>query len=335
MTSEPAGRVHHDAITDVPGLKVGHWSDFAAAKGCTVVLCEKGAVAAIDIRGGAASTRATDSMRSGMLVQEAQGVVLTGGSAYGLDAVGGVMRWCDERGIGFEVGGTRVPIIAGAVIFDLSIGRADIRPGVEAGYAAAENATDGPVAEGSIGAGTGATFAKALGGDLRLKGGIGSASEALSDGFVVGAIVVVNAIGSVVDSSTGRIVGGPRGEAGEFLDARAILNGPVHVEEGASTTPAVVATNATLTMVQTARLATSAHDGMARAIVPAHTSGDGDLVFGLATGDLDLAAPMDQVRLELAAALAVERAIVKAVRSATSLAGTPSLTDWLQTKDRS
>jgi L-aminopeptidase/D-esterase-like protein len=318
-----------DAITDVPGIKAGHWTDLEAATGCTVVLCEKGAVGGVDVRGAAPGTHETDALRPGHSVATTNAILLTGGSAFGLASVAGVMRWCEEHGIGITYGGQTIPIVSGAVIFDLNVGRADVRPGLDAGYAACVAAKDGTIDEGSIGVGTGASVAKLMGGGRSLKGGVGTASEATDDGIVVGALVAVNAVGDVIDSRDGSVVAGPRGKDGAFVDTTEALRRGTQRPGEANTTIGVVATNVRLNKEQTNRLATIAHDGLARAIRPVHTSGDGDTIFALATGDLELPAePRRIIALEALAALAVERAIVKAVLAATSLAGVPSVTEW-------
>jgi L-aminopeptidase/D-esterase-like protein len=320
-----------DAITDVAGLKVGHWTDRRGATGCTVVICEKGAMPGVDVRGAAPGTRETDLMRPGAFVQTVHAVLLTGGSAFGLDAASGVMRWCEEHGIGLTFGGSTIPIVPAAVLFDLGIGRRDARPNAEAGYAACEAARPRAVREGSVGAGTGLTVAKTGGPGTSLKGGIGTASEELPGGVVAGALVAVNAVGEVVDSRDGEIVAGPRDlDAGGFKDTlAAIRRGAPNGQPGTNSTVAVVATNARLTKEQANRLATLAHDGFARAIRPVHTQGDGDTVFALATGEVPLPERTGIRALEAFAPLAVERAILKAVRAATSLAGVPSARAWL------
>ncbi len=352
-----------DAITDVPGIRVGHWTDRRAATGCTVVLCTNGAVGGVDVRGAAPGTRETDLLRPENLVQEVHAVLLTGGSAMGLDAASGVMRYLREHGYGFHLGPHTVPIVPAAVLFDLGVGR-EQWPDAEAGYRAARGATRGNVAEGSVGAGTGATIAKLTGPDRRLKGGLGTASERLHTGVIVGAIVAVNAVGIVRDFSTGQVVAGVR-DLGEtpvrrgrrpqpFIDVDAFLRtgrawpqsvdsampqgrpeepldvaeGAEGTEPGASTTIAVVATNARLTKVQANRLATVCHDGFARAIWPVHTRGDGDTIFVVATGEVDVEGA-GILALEAMASRAVERAIVRGVRLATGLAGVPSVSEWL------
>ena len=320
-----------DAITDVPGIKVGHWTDRRAATGCTVVLYEPGAMPGVDVRGAAPGTHETDLLRPGYAAQALHAVVLTGGSLFGIASIAGVVRWCEEQGVGIVFGRQRIPIVSGAVVFDLNTGRPDVRPTSDSGYAAAVAAKAGRVAEGSVGAGTGATVAKLMGANRSLKGGIGTASEALDDGIVVGAIVAVNAVGDIVDSRDGSIVAAPRGESDAFLDTMAGLRAGSRrqanaVSEG-NTTIGVVATNAKLTKEQANRLATIAHDGFARAIRPVHTSADGDTVFAMATGEVDIS-PGRIIALEAFAALAVERAIVKGVLAAKSLAGVPSVSEW-------
>ena len=320
-----------DAITDVPGIRVGHWSDRRAATGCTVVLCEKGAVGGVDVRGGAPGTRETDLLRPGTLVQGIHAVLLTGGSAWGLDAAGGVMRYLEEKGVGWAFGGGPVPVVVGAVLYDLRLGRGDVRPDAEAGYRACRAAKAGAVAQGSVGAGTGATVGKALGMERCLKGGLGTASESLPSAageLVVGALVAVNSFGEVVDPASGQVIAGPRAEGGGFVGTVDILRGAEQAPWGGeSTTLAVVATNARLTKEYACRLASVAHDGLARAIRPLHTMGDGDVVFTMATGDVALE-PMRYPALEALAAQAVERAVLKAVREARGLAGVPSAAEW-------
>jgi len=319
-----------DAITAVPGLRVGHWTERRAATGCTVVLCEAGAVAAVDVRGGAPGTRETDVLRPGNLVDRVHGVLLSGGSAFGLDAATGVMRFLEERGVGFPTPGGPVPIVVGAVLYDLSIGRADVRPDADAGYAACRAARAGRFAQGSVGAGTGATVGKALGPARAVKGGVGSAAEVLPGGVVVGALAAVNCFGEVVEPDTGRVLAGPRDEKGGFAGTLDVLRpsakGPSSPLFGATnSTIGVVATNARLTHEQAYRLAVMAHDGLARAVRPAHTLVDGDVFFALATGAGEATANV--IALGALAARAVERAIMRGVTEARGLAGVPALRD--------
>jgi L-aminopeptidase/D-esterase-like protein len=268
-------------------------------------------------------------MRPGFTGAAVHAVTLSGGSLFGLASVDGVVRWCEEHGIGAQFANRCIPIVSGAIIFDLNIGNGDVRPDSAAGYKAAAAAKAGRVAEGSVGAGTGATVAGLLGQDRRLKGGLGTASEEIGGGIVIGALAVVNAVGEVVDSRNGRVVAGPRGEPGEFLDTlkglrRGARSAP---EPGQATTIGVVATNAKLTKEQTNRLAAIAHDGLARAIRPAHTMVDGDTIFALATGERELGTGR-MLQLEAFTPGVFERAILKAVLAATSLAGVPSASEW-------
>ncbi|MCJ7510623.1 MAG: P1 family peptidase [Dehalococcoidia bacterium] len=318
-----------DAITAIPGLSVGHWTDRRAATGCTVVLCEGGAVAAVDVRGGAPGTRETDLLRPGNLVERVHAVLLSGGSAFGLDAAAGVMRYLEEQGVGFPTPGGLVPIVVGAVLYDLSIGRSDVRPDAAAGYAACQAAKGGRISQGSVGAGSGATVGKVLGMERAVKGGIGTASEGAVGDIIVGALVAVSCLGEVVDPDSGRILAGPRDEKGGFLSTLDILRRrPASALAGGFTNSiiGVVATNARLNRVQAYRLAVMAHDGLARAVRPAHTLVDGDAFFALATGATEAAA--DLTALGALAARAVERAIVRAVTEARGLAGVPSLAEW-------
>lgn len=323
QTTTPQG------LTAVDGLKVGHHTLSSRPTGCTVVLAEKGAVAGVDVRGAAPGTRETDLLEPMNTVQQVHAILLTGGSAYGLAAADGVMRYLDERGIGFKIAGGVVPIVPAAVVFDLAIGDFGIRPGADCGYAAAKSASAMPVAEGNVGAGAGATVGKLAGRGRAMKGGTGSAHIVLGDGLVVAALAIVNARGDVVDPATGRVVAGARTEDGRGLaDIRTILRrSPARLAalDGESTTLGVVATNARLTKVQAAKLAQMAHDGLARAIVPAHTSGDGDTVFSLATGTREEDADLD--RIGALAAEMMADAIVRAVRAARGIPGYPAAAD--------
>ena len=315
----------HNAITDVPGILVGHATNLEAATGCTVVLCPQGAVGGVDVRGSAPGTRETDLLRPGNLVQQVHAVLLSGGSAYGLDAASGVMRYLEERDIGYSIGAGVVPIVPAAIIFDLGLVTHSVRPGPADGYDACVNASDAPPDEGSVGAGTGATVGKTMGRERATKGGVGTASFDL-DGLVVGALAVVNAVGDVVDPETGQVLAGPRDDEGRrFLRSVDVLAGAVEAPVLASptnTTLAVVATNAMLTKEQANKLAQVGHDGLALAIRPCHTMADGDVVFALATGASD--EPVNMNRLCSAATTAVARAIVSAIENATGVGGVPS-----------
>lgn len=310
----------HDDITDIPGIRVGHDTNLEAGTGCTVILCDTPGVAGVDVRGGAPATRETDLLRPMHMVEAVHAIVLTGGSAFGLDAASGVMRYLEERQIGFDVGVARVPIVPAAAIFDLGFGSASIRPDAAAGYRACEQATSSPVAQGNVGGGTGATVGKMLHPGLAMKGGLGSASMQLPDGTLVGAIVVVNALGDILDPQTQQVVAGTRSPLGD---------GPLSSNPFGNTTIAVVATSASLDKEGVNKVAQMAHDGMAQAIRPAHTMFDGDTVFALARLDRqakpDHATKAQQVSmLGAAAAATLARAIVKAVRHASDLHGIPA-----------
>ncbi|MDE0427008.1 P1 family peptidase [Candidatus Poribacteria bacterium] len=272
----------NQTLTAIEGITVGHVTNTTARTGCTVILCPAGATAGVDVRGAAPGTRETEALRSGRLVQKAYAVLLTGGSAFGLDAAGGVVQYLEEQNVGFPAGSVRVPIVPAAVIFDLSVGDAEVRPDRAMGYQACLNATDAPVAMGAIGAGTGATVGKAPG-VTSSPGGVGSACVRLDSGLIVAAIAVVNALGNVVDPTTGEILAGGT-ENGNFVDITERLLAANNIVRGTNTTIGVVATNATLTPAEVNRVAEMAHDGMARAIRPAHTMFDGDTLFALATG---------------------------------------------------
>ena len=314
------------SITDVPGILVGHHTLDERPTGCTVVLAVDGAVGGVDIRGGAPGTRETALLDPVNTVQKLHAVVLSGGSAFGLDAATGTVRWLEENGIGFEVGEIRVPIVAGAILFDLGVGDGRIRPDAECGYRAAESASAAAPTEGNVGAGTGATVGKIAGMGRAMKGGIGTASIRREDGLVVGALIAVNAVGDVIDPSTGRVVAGVRTEDGRGLaDARVLVR-----ESGASPTSSntvigVVATNASLTKAQATKVAQMAHDGLARAISPAHTPWDGDTIFALSTGRGG--ADADVLEIGALAAEAVTEAILRAVRAAEGLPDFPSASD--------
>ncbi len=317
------------SITDVSGIRVGHYTDRQAATGCTVILCEAGAVGGVDVRGSAPGTRETDLLRPTSLVSEAHAVVLSGGSAFGLDAASGVVRYLEERGSGYLLwGGVRVPIVPAAILFDLGLVTHKVRPGPEDGYAACESATGASVAEGSVGAGTGATVAKALGRERAIKGGIGTASLDLGNGVIVGAIVAVNAVGGVYDVDTGEVVAGPLMDDGVSMhESMTQITSPGFARpdrpSASNTTIGVVATNARLNKEQANKLASVAQDGLALAIRPAHTMSDGDTMFALATGTTD--AEPNMFRLCAASALCVARAIVSGVRAADGIGGVPGV----------
>jgi L-aminopeptidase/D-esterase-like protein len=322
------------SITDVPGVEVGQWQDREALTGCSVVLCRSGAVGGLDQRGGAPGTRETDLLRPMHLVQQVHAVLLAGGSAFGLDAASGVMRWLEEQGVGFNAGVARVPIVPAAVIFDLDVGRADVRPKAEMGYAACQAATRRRPQEGNAGAGAGASVGKILGIRSACKSGIGTASVALGGGVVLGALVAVNAFGDVVDPASGEILAGARPVAlGPLkVGGQSIFAGTLNVMDGlvgkavlrfagaGNTVIGVVATNAALTKESANKLAAMAQDGVARAIRPAHTMLDGDTLFALSTGRRRA----DLNRLGAHAAEVVQRAILRAVWMAEPAGGLPS-----------
>jgi L-aminopeptidase/D-esterase-like protein len=318
----------YNAITDIQGIKVGHYTDKKAVTGCTVILCEAGAVAGVDVRGSAPGTRETDLLRPMNLVDKIHAIVLSGGSAFGLDAAGGVMRYLKEQDIGYDTPVARVPIVSAAIIFDLSIGNPKIRPGIEEGYKACQTASDKEVAEGCVGAGTGATVGKALGIEKATKSGLGTASCKIGDGIIVAALVVVNAIGDVINPKTGKILAGPRSQDNKsFHSTTELLSQGIYSCRQNSlptnTTIGVVATNACLNKEQVNKLAQMAQDGLARAINPSHTMHDGDTIFALSLGDKI----SDITILGSLAAEVVSNAIIRAVRQAETLAGIPAIKD--------
>jgi L-aminopeptidase/D-esterase-like protein len=320
-------------IADVPGIRIAHGTDEEGITGCTVILCgSDGAVAGVDVRGSAPGTRETDLIRPSARVERIHAICLCGGSAFGLAAADGVMRYLAEEGIGVETGVRRVPIVAAAVIFDLAIGSSSAGPTRELAYQACRDAAPGePLVEGSVGVGTGATVGKVMGLERATKAGLGTAARRLPDGTIVGALAVTNAGGNVVDRS-GRILAGVRDEAGGFIDAeRAILEGrarrrtdPTAQASGVgNTTLAVIATDGRLDRGQTRKLAEQGHDALARAIRPVHTLYDGDTVFSLSTGMREV----DPVVLGVAATDALIEAIERSVRMAHGRGGVPGLAD--------
>jgi L-aminopeptidase/D-esterase-like protein len=316
-------------LTDVAGLKVGHFTHAARPTGCTVVLAEAGAVCGVDVRGGAPGTRETDLLDPVNTVQAVHAVVLSGGSAFGLETATGVVRYLEEKGIGFPVGVGRVPIVPAAILFDLTIGDWRIRPDASAGYEAARRASSGPVGEGNIGAGAGATVGKLFGPAAAMKGGLGTASLRLPSGAVVAALVAVNALGDVVDPGTGRALAGARTRDGKRLRGTmaALVDGelPGRPLGGQNTTIGVVATNVALTKSEATKVAQMAHDGLAHAIRPTHTPWDGDTLFALSTGAITLGEPA--LVVGSLAAEVVARAVVRAVLAASGLPGLPSAAD--------
>jgi L-aminopeptidase/D-esterase-like protein len=304
------------SITDVAGIEVGHFTDTRRPTGCTVVLARGGAVGGVDVRGAAPGTRETDLLHPANVVETVHGILLAGGSAWGLDAAGGVMRWLDEQGVGLTVGPARLPLVPAAVLFDLPLGPT-IRPDAAAGYAACQAASRAAPAEGNVGAGAGAVIGKIFGFEHAMKGGIGSASVTV-DGVTVGAIVACNALGDVVDPDSGTVLAGARTADGKGLrdSRRSLLRGESAqpMLAGSNTTIGVIATDAVLTKVQASRLATVGHDGLARAINPVHTLSDGDTLFALATGASGRSPGM--MTLCAMAAEATALAVVRAIRAA-------------------
>ena len=305
------------SITDVGGLEVGHFTDSRRPTGCTVIITRAGAIGGVDVRGAAPGTRETDLLHPSNLVDRVHAVMLAGGSAWGLDAAGGAMRWLEDEGIGLDVKYGLVPIVPAAVLFDFPVGDARIRPDARSGYAACAAASRAAPADGNVGAGAGALVGKLYGIARAMRGGVGSASIAV-DGITVGALVVCNALGDVVDPMTGDVIAGARTADGkELLNIReAIIRGesPTPLLAGTNTTIGVVATDAILTKAQAHRLAQVSHDGLARAVNPVHTMSDGDTMFALGTGASGKTAGM--MVLSLLAAEVTARAIVRAVRAA-------------------
>jgi L-aminopeptidase/D-esterase-like protein len=323
-----------DSITDVPGIRVGHAQDDEALTGCTVVLCEKGAVGGVDQRGGAPGTRETDLLKPVNAVEKVHAVLLAGGSAFGLDAASGVMRYLEEHEIGFNTGVARVPIVPAAILYDLAIGRADVRPDAEMGYRAAASASADAPAEGNAGAGTGATVGKIFGNAGAMKSGLGTASMDIGGGIIVGAIVAVNAFGDVIDPQSGEILAGARstklgpvqlGSPDYFADTLAVMKtlagrAILKLAMSRNTVIGVVATNAKFTKTEATKMAQMAQDGLGRAIRPAHTMLDGDTIFALATGQ-------KKADVSIVGAYAAEvlaQAIVRAVKAAKPAGGLPA-----------
>ena len=315
------------SICSIAGLQVGHAQDLDALTGCTVVLCPSGATGGVDQRGGAPGTRETDALYPMHLVQKVHAIVLAGGSAFGLDAASGAVRYLEERGVGFDVGVARVPIVPSAILFDLGLGRADLRPDAGMGYQACLNASSAPPAEGNCGAGTGATVGKILGMQQAMKSGTGSACLDLGDGLLVGALAAVNAFGDILDPSSGQIIAGARlPGAGGFADTLQVMKAAAKelragFSRSESTVIGVVATNALLTKEGANKVAQMAHDGLARTVRPAHTMLDGDTIFCLATGEIET----DVSLVGAYAAEAFAQAILRAVHTAAPAGGLPSI----------
>ena len=326
MENKENSKVLQDAIIDVPGIKVGHSQDLKAGTGCTVVICEKGAVAGVDVRGGAPGTRETDLLNPVNLVDKIHAIYLSGGSAFGLDGATGVMKYLEEKGIGLDVVLTKVPIVPGAVLFDLGVGDYRIRPDARMGYNACLNASEEEVRQGNVGAGTGATVGKIFGGFRCMKSGLGTASFK-SQELIVGAIVAVNCLGDVIDPESGEIIAGVLTEnKKEFANTMSFLkNFPQRSGSSfpTNTTIGVIATNVKLTKAGATKAAMMAQDGYARTISPAHTMFDGDTIFCMATGEVEGGANV----VGAIGAEVMAQAIVKAVKSAESHYGLLSYRD--------
>ena len=312
----------HGCITQVPGLLAGHWTSTQRPTGCSVVIAPQGAVAAVDVRGAAPGTRETDLLAPGHLVDKVHAVMLGGGSAWGLDAASGVVRWLEQQGIGMDVGfGNPLPLVPAAVLFDLPVGDARIRPDADGGFAACAAAGNSLLACGNVGAGAGATVGKLFGSDHAMKGGIGSASVQLQ-GVTVGALVACNAVGDVLDPHTGQLLAGARTAIDQLTlrdTQRALLQGdaPRFALPGANTTIGIIATDAALSRTELQRLTVAGHDGLARCIRPVHTMLDGDTLFALSTGQTSR--QPDLITLSAMAAEAVQLAVLCAVRAAQTL----------------
>lgn len=308
------------AITDLPGIRLGHAHNMAAATGCTVLICEAGAVAGVDVRGGAPGTRETDLLKPENYVDKVHALLLGGGSAFGLDAAGGVMRYLEEHGIGFDVGLTKVPIVPAAVLFDLPCGDYRVRPDAAMGYAACQAAGRAALAHGSVGAGTGATVGKVFGMEHAMKGGFGSYCLKVGE-LLVGAIVAVNCFGDVINPTDGSIIAGAYAEEPfRFLNSESGLLATYDQAGNAfsgNTTIGAVITNAALSKAQATKVASMAHNGYARTMRPAHTLFDGDTIFALSTGQLTA----DVNAVGLLAARVMEQAVLTAVKEAVSLGG--------------
>ncbi len=309
-------------LTDIPGIRVGHASDYEGITGCTAILCEQGAVAGVDVRGSASGTEELEVLSPLHVTSHIHAVVLAGGSAFGLEAASGVRRYLEAKGVGFDVGVTKVPLVPSAILFDLGIGKASARPTREMGEAAAAAAaSDGPVKEGNVGAGTGATVGKIRGMKNAMKGGVGTYTVELG-GARVSALAAVNAFGDIRDPETGAIVAGARQEGGFADTVKAMKAGARGgFATRSNTTLVVVATDARLTKPQAAKLAQFGQQGVVRTLSPANTMSDGDTVFALSVG----AAEANINTLGVAAAEAVAKAIVRAVRAAETLGGVPGL----------
>jgi L-aminopeptidase/D-esterase-like protein len=314
-------------LTDIAGIRVGHATDLTGLTGCTVILCENGAIGGMDQRGGAPGTRETDLLRPMHLVQQVHAVLLSGGSAFGLAAADGVMRYLKERGVGYDTGVARVPIVPAAILFDLAIGDPGARPDAEMAYTACVAATAEAVAQGNVGAGTGATLGKALGAGQAMKSGLGSATRSLGRGLVVGALVAVNPFGDVIDPTSADIQAGTRRpDSNELADTLVVMRGILDqraLHSASNTVIGVVATNARLNKEEVNKVAQMAQNGISRTVRPAHTMFDGDTLFALATGET----PADVNLVGAYAAEAVMEAVLRGVKAAEGAGGLPAWRD--------
>ena len=319
--------IRSNGITDVEGIRVGHFTYSERPTGCTVILTEGGAVAGVDVRGSAPGTRETDLLNPVNTVQEIHAVLLSGGSAFGLDAATGVVRYLRERNIGFPTRAAIVPIVPAAILYDLGVGDPSIWPDADAGYAACGQASVGPVQEGNVGAGAGATVGKTMGASRAMKGGLGTSSHTLDD-IVVGAIVAVNCVGNVIDPATGEIVAGARNADGTaFVDTRLLVRSGQETPDATAgnTTIGAVATNARFSKTEMTKIAQMAQDALARTIYPAHTPADGDTIFALSTGTSEVSAAVGTIGALAAEVLA--EAILRGVKEAESIPGYPAYRD--------
>ena len=313
-----------DNLCDVPGVLVGHATDYEASTGCTAILFGRPAVVAVEVRGSSPGTRETDRLAPLGIVRDTHAVLLTGGSAFGLAAADGVVRLLEEKGVGLDIGVAKIPLVSAAVIFDLMFGSPDVRPDAEMGHKAAVAATSTGFEQGSVGAGTGATVGKMLGLENAMKGGLGSASVELEGGLIVAALAVVNAVGDVRDES-GNIIAGPRGKDGKLADSVDLMPQVAdRMRWGQNTTLGVVATNARLTKPEATKVAQMSHDGLARAVYPVHTSVDGDAVFAAGLGEIETAPDV----VGAWGAQMMQKSILRAVRTAKGTPEVPSLTEY-------
>jgi L-aminopeptidase/D-esterase-like protein len=314
-----------DNLCDVPGVLVGHATEYEALTGCTAIIFEEPAVVGVDVRGSSPGTRETDRLGPHGTVRKTHAILFTGGSAFGLAAAEGVVRYLEESGVGLDIGVARIPLVSAAVLFDLVVGDPAVRPGPEMGYEAASSAKSENFAQGSVGAGTGATVGKVLGLERAMKGGVGSASVRLEGGLVVGALAAVNAFGDIRDPMTGRVIAGPRQDDGTLGDTVELLPEAVHrVGWDENTTLGIVATNAALSKQAANKVAQMAHDGLARAVQPVHTTVDGDVAFAASVGEVDAATDV----VGAWGARIMQEAILRGVRAAKGVPGIPSLSEY-------